>query len=626
MEDRTPLLPSARASPLETNARRRRHLYGFGAASAIVFVVALSSTRDGLFARALGAVTEWRGVNGKLLPPLPGSDQNSLRTFTVYDHCISEAAREEGFRRDFWNSPRAGAKIVRHNYDTSSFFDYDDGIALSRTEISDGLYAWTTTTNQVDWEFGFALANDAGDTFYDIGTSLDPTTNEQSPLAVEGLECAQMYGKYFNRVITHEENPLDVSYVFGSCNRTCAAGYTDTAFASQPLSDKLESPATNPSASVDLGESRDARLIVPQTVMFYADSQDQYVGMNPHLRTGMQKDADFVESKDAVRWIVGGIDYWRMYLKMAKIEIYLDNGRAKMRFVSQKRHTLDANKGYPYRTKAMNDWRVNNAHVVGCTNVYCDPTQYDLTTLFNDPTNADMNQYVVQALQYKSLKVGDSAPTVYSLTTGIQSEPNCKTSISGITCTAAQRASSHFLEGAWGSGANAQRTLFEAGQWGPDIDARRVIVKSGVLCSYGQNYENCMYAVAVPFNPGSGTWKGYSGPTKTRKQWILASLVGMGWKMARIEVFVSAGALKIKAVDSALDHTSPASDFDQDTGDALLKDMSNHYKNPTHSHGPYRDWTGTNGEEMGVGGVYYDLAGTMVPSLTGYDSQVLPIT
>jgi len=75
-------------------------LYGFGTASAIVFVVALSSTRDGLFARALGAVTEWRGVHGKLLPPLPGSDQNSLRTFTVYDHCISEAAKEEGFNRN----------------------------------------------------------------------------------------------------------------------------------------------------------------------------------------------------------------------------------------------------------------------------------------------------------------------------------------------------------------------------------------------------------------------------------------------------------------------------------------------------------------------------------------------
>lgn len=99
----------------------------------------------------------------------------------------------------------------------------------------------------------------------------------------------------------------------------------------------------------------------------------------------------------------------------------------------------------------------------------------------------------------------------------------------------------------------------------------------------------------------------------------------MGWKMARVEVFVDAGALKIKAVDSALDHTSPASDFDQNTGDAFIRDMSKHYKNPTHFNMPYRDWTGSNGEEMGVGGLYYDLAGSMVPSLVGYDSQTLPV-
>jgi len=632
VDERAPLLSSALASSLDANARRRRRLYGFGVASALFVGAGVLSTtgsisRDGgLLARALGEINRWTGVNGKLLPPVPGKDRDALRTFTVYDHCISDNVREEGFKRDFWTSPRAGAKIVRHNYETSTFFDYDDGIELSRVEISDGLYAWTTKTKAVDWEYGFALANNAGEKFYDIGTLRgESKKNEEAPLAADGLECVQRYGSYFNRVITHEEDPLHVSYVFGSCDKECAPGYQDTAFSSQPLSEKLESLATNPSASVDLGESRDARLIVPQTIMFYADSKDQHDGMNPHLRTGMQKDGDFVESKNAVRWIVGGIDYWRMYLKMAKIEIFLENGRAKMRFVSQTRHTLDAKKGYPYRTKSMKDWRVNDVQVEGCTNVYCDPTQYDLTKLYKDPTNAAMKQYVVQALQYKSLKVGDSAPTAVSLTTGIQSEPNCKTSLSGITCTAEQKASSHFLEGAWGTGANAERTLFAAGNWGPDIDARRVIVKSGVLCSFGQNYENCMYAVAVPFNPGAAAWKGYSGPTKTRKQWILASLVGMGWKMARVEVFVDAGALKIKAVDSALDHTNPASDFDQNTGDALTRDMSKHYKNPTHFNKPYRDWTGSNGEEMGVGGVYYDLAGSMVPSLVGYDSQTLPV-
>ena len=617
-DERTPLVP-ARASSSRDIARRRV-LLGVLAVVTGVFVLSMQDDR-GRVARALG---RWRGVRGRLLPRVPRSSERAgalSRTFTMYDHCLSDATREEGFARDFWTSPRASGKIVRHNYGSKKFFEYDDGIELSRMEIADGLYAWTATTTELDWEYGFALANDAGQKFYDVGTR-----KSGAPLAVEGEKCVQKYGEYMNRVLTHEEDPLNVSYVFGTCERACAPGYQDTAFTSQPLSGKLVSPATDPNASVDLGESRDARLIVPQTIMFYADSDDRYVGVNPHLRTGMQKDSSFTESKNAVRWIVGGIDYWRMYLKMAKIEIYLENGRAKMKFISQTRHSLDSGKGYPYRTKGMNDWRVNNFHVVGCTNVYCDPTQYDLTTLYADSTNVAMQNYIVQALQYKSLKVGDSAPSSLSLTTGIQSEPNCRTIRSGITCTPAQQAASHFLEGTWGTGADAERTLFAAGHWGPDVDARRLIVKSGVLCSRGQNMEQCMYATAVPFNPGSSAWSGYSGPTKTRKQWILTSLVGAGWKMARIEIFVDADALKIKALDSALDHTDPASDFDHNTGDPLIRDMSNHYRTPTHSNGPYRDWTGSNGQEMGVGGVYYELAGTMVPSLTGFEPPyTLPI-
>ena len=179
------------------------------------------------------------------------------------------------------------------------------------------------------------------------------------PLALAANnDCVQRYGEYFNRVVTHEKNPRNVSYVFGSCNTECPAGYLDTAFVPQPLSPKLVSLATDPNASIDLGESRDARLSRPADGDVLRRLKDRYTGVNPHLRTGMQKDSTFEESKAAVRWIVGGIDYWRMYLKMAKIEIYLENGHARMKFVSQTRHSLSADKGYPYRTKSMADWRV----------------------------------------------------------------------------------------------------------------------------------------------------------------------------------------------------------------------------------------------------------------------------
>ena len=40
--------------------------------------------------------------------------------------------------------------------------------------------------------------------------------------------------------------------------------------------------------------------------------------------------------------------------------------------------------------------------------------------------------------------------------------------------------------------------------------------------------------------------------------------------------------------------------------------------------GALDNWLNTNGQKMGVGGVYYELAGSMVPSLVGLD-QVVPL-
>ena len=562
-------------------------------------------------ARGLG---EWRGVHGKLLPPAPADNERAgangpLRRVTLYDHCLDDETKREGTHRDFWTAGREGARVVRHNYESGTFFKYADGIPMERKMISDGLYAWTLQTRDIDWEFGFALGSVANKQFYEIGTMRDA-----APLArKENLGCVQKYGAHFNRVVTHEKNPLDISYVFGSCHSECPPGYKDFSMVPKPVSDSLPSIATNPTATLDLGESQDARLIIPSSVMFFGDSKDQHVGVNPVLRVGLQKDTTFAESTNAVRWIVGAVDYWRMYLKMAKVEIFLEGGHAKMRFVSQKRHSLDFNKGYPYRTFGGKDWRVGDAYVLGCTNVFCDPMQYDLSTLYGRSDNADMSHYALKALLYRSLKLGDSAPTIHKVTTGIQSEPNCLKE----QCTAAQKEASHFLEGTWSTGAHKERTLFSAGQWGPDLDARRLTISAGVLCSTIQNSANCMFAIARAFDPGSNGWKGYSGPTKMRKQFVLASLVGAGWKMARVEVFVDGGALKIKALDSALDHSVAAADHNDITADPVLADISAKYRNPSVQDGPMPQWHGGNGNMMGVGGLYFQLAGSMVPSLVG---------
>ena len=114
-------------------------------------------------------------------------DAGAERTFVVYDHCVGDDVREEGFKRDFWNAARSGARIVHHNYGRSSaddFFKYDRGVELRRMEIADGLYAWTTTTRAVDWEWGVALGNAEGDAFYEIGSN-DEHRRKTPPLAPE---------------------------------------------------------------------------------------------------------------------------------------------------------------------------------------------------------------------------------------------------------------------------------------------------------------------------------------------------------------------------------------------------------------------------------------------------------
>ena len=121
----------------------------------------------------------WSGVRGRLQPRPPRPSERAgrpgaERTFVVYDHCVGDDVREEGFERDFWNAARSGARIVRHNYGRSAaddFFKYDRGVELTRMEIADGLYAWTTTTRAVDWEWGVALGNVEGDVFYEIGSN-----------------------------------------------------------------------------------------------------------------------------------------------------------------------------------------------------------------------------------------------------------------------------------------------------------------------------------------------------------------------------------------------------------------------------------------------------------------------
>ncbi len=600
-----------------------------GAATLAVIAVAARRGRDALGFRddsPYDGEPWWRGHHqkGTLLPPKPTAGEiRHPRTFTMYDHCLSQELREWAWEKDFWNSQRASGKVVVHNYNSHEFFHYDKGIEMTREEIADGLYAWQVNTtghgDGTDWEFGFAMENDQGDYLYEIGRG-----TENMPLAF--TTCSQRYGDFFNRNIQNERDKSHISYVFGTCHAQCPADYHDTSYSNQPLTGTIPSNGT----PLDLQEQRDARLVKPMTIMMFHESNnvEEETGLNPHLRVALQMDTSHNPTKQSVRWIAGGVDYFRKFVKMVKVEIYIDTvgdtPRAFIKIIGAKRYRFGFNKGYEYEEKSNRDWRIfgkgSTEQYRGCTKVFCDPSRYDLTKFWKE-AEADMPGLALRQMQYKNLVVGDSAPVDYSVTKAIDG-------IGGDNlltwAAAANDAEGHLLAG--------------KGQWGPDLDVRRVIVKAGTICSKSTNMGNCMYGIAQSFDPGTGgswhsrDWKlgAYTGPTKYRKQWVLASLVGYGWKMVRIEIYQEDGALYAVTIDCSNDHSQEASEYTSITGDGLLNDLSHRYRNPSNdwlADAPtyptglraYQNFDDSTRKILNLGGLYYDLAGDMRPSLTGLD-------
>ena len=82
----------------------------------------------------------WRGHDGKgtLLPPHPAKgEKHATRTYTMYDHCLTKEVKEWAYEKDFWNFAKKSGKVVVHDYNSPSFFDYHRGIEMAREELQD---------------------------------------------------------------------------------------------------------------------------------------------------------------------------------------------------------------------------------------------------------------------------------------------------------------------------------------------------------------------------------------------------------------------------------------------------------------------------------------------------------
>ena len=55
------------------------------------------------------------------------------------------------------------------NHGVKSFFSKESALKMNRAELGDGEYGYTLTTDEVNWEWGFAFEREDGQMYYEIG-------------------------------------------------------------------------------------------------------------------------------------------------------------------------------------------------------------------------------------------------------------------------------------------------------------------------------------------------------------------------------------------------------------------------------------------------------------------------
>jgi len=118
-------------------------------------------------------------------------------TFTLDTSCVSPAY--EAANAAFFASPIVEARVVYHSLgkaSSSDWFEWKRGVVMD--PLGSGQYY--ARTDAVNWEYGFALRNQAGAILYEIGgkNSAAGLMKRTPPKAVKhlgGSNCFQRYGK-----------------------------------------------------------------------------------------------------------------------------------------------------------------------------------------------------------------------------------------------------------------------------------------------------------------------------------------------------------------------------------------------------------------------------------------------
>jgi len=425
------------ATPLlrrDGDARRqgttvRKVIIGACASASVLGVAALTPAGKNFSSALREKFTPWRACDDcPLLAPDPTGTQGAV-TFKLHTYCKTDATKQS--HGEFFLTGSKEAYVVRHNFGGSKFFDINDGIKMDRVKFGGGEWGYQVTTNQVDFEWGFALKNEDGDSDADV---LMEIGKSDSLLAYEN--CTQRYGKYFNRVMTLETGSKR-EFVFGSCDDVCPADYVDTAYA-RYLGDSGETiPSCSSGNTYDFGAASDARSLSLITAVLTK-------GGDHNAKFGRQaafRDKSFQETKQQTRWLIAGTEgIDRSMIKIAYITATLTNGRLL--------GCQSATKKIMFPGGA-------------CSKSGCSPLSYDMSIKARDEADEYDATLDVSAPLFTLGQAGDSVPKEYFKA---------------------------FTYGAY----LKTYTMHEAGTWGSDMDVRRIIINGGSTCGSSSYKGNCV--------------------------------------------------------------------------------------------------------------------------------------
>ena len=484
---------------------------------------------------------------------------NPSSTFTLFTQCKTQEVKY--LNPDFWFSPLVNAYIVKHNYGTDDMFSLDGAIGMTRKELSDGVYGYEATTDQVDWEYGYALQNKRGEVWYEIGAN-------PAPLYAEN--CTQMYGSYYNRIAP---NDAMKSSLFGSCLNACPEDYRDSAFCRKPLTEAISA-----TAPLDLGACDDARLVVFGSAVLFG----QTAVIDPSGRSECLRDSTFTDDDAEARWTCGTVDYDRSKIKMVGLKVERrSDGSCYATQTYARAHTFSSSGASEYEYD-FDD--ATHTHGGQCRNAACAASKYPLGPIAQG--SPDLAGLGATRLEYVTLSFGDAPPVNKFLNLNDRFLPD----------TSGGRVVHRY-------GANE------------DLDARRIIPKNAAMCGGAINYANC-------FMSGKAYVDESFTPTKQEKRWIFVIVEHVYFKMIRLSVTLDGRDVRMRAMDAGyISHIRNANDID--TSDSMAYDVTERYRRRNFM--PVADCfahlcpRGLSPYGYGIGAIKFDIASEMSLSLRGVE-------